>query len=575
MRTCESKKKRRVKRIALSIFCAAVFNHKGKKQKALMQDVSERGAKFGIELRTDTQEMRTGDELSLQLSTPYGESSCKGKARWVSKTEQHLSFGIEFTEFAEDEKNRLRRFIGRKTIKQAIDAIAERDTAVSNVLYEMLSMGHIDLFPCPSVFDGDQFNFLFEGQKVSVNKYLYISQGTALIEQSLLVKYGERHRRYELVDKEGLFEYKEAAGEIHKAGLEFMVTHEIDHQIARISGRAKGTEQSMCLTPTTSLFPEDSERASLKGESDIEPHERLICLLKKIKQDKTSLKLPSSAPDTLNEPWFDGQKKRTLQGLIYTGMVDVSIPACFMRFQFSMDTLMQVADMNLEFFHVRFLLELLVQGMEKRLFACVVDGRILGLVYIGFKEDFFYKGLEIKFIATLRGMRGNGGDPHLHALKGVGTFLMAGLWLLWKSELPDVNETFLDSEIEARHFYESAGFQVRRNYTYVLKTPKGYFMRAIVIMASNSKRLGQGAFKAIRESIKKQVKELRTMAWSEKDRLARKLILANVKECLQPWSRAEFAETALTCLIKHRNEIPEAEKLIGFGSSRALGEARV
>ncbi|MBW1712785.1 MAG: hypothetical protein JRJ59_06525 [Deltaproteobacteria bacterium] len=90
-------------------------------------------------------------------------------------------------------------------------------------------------------------------------------------------------------------------------------------------------------------------------------------------------------------------------GLSFEGVVEGDRPASFVPFPFCKSALMQVADRNLEFFHLRFLLACLMRGVGQNLFACLVDGQILGLVFIVLKGKLFFKGLEIKFIAAYQG----------------------------------------------------------------------------------------------------------------------------------------------------------------------------
>ena len=116
--------------------------------------------------------------------------------------------------------------------------------------------------------------------------------------------------------------------------------------------------------------------------------------------------------------------------MIFSGAVEDGRQALFIPFPFCQDALMQVADINLEFFHVRFLLACLMRGEAPHLFACAVDGRIVGMLFLALKTALFYSGLEIKYIATLRGRRSDDEEP---PPRGVGRFLVAGTWLLWKT----------------------------------------------------------------------------------------------------------------------------------------------
>ena len=114
--------------------------------------------------------------------------------------------------------------IKRENIKQAIDAISQRDPEIGYSLNEMLGTGKIDI---PSHLDvsaqGDDFHFLFDKEKVSINKFLYFNEGTVPIEQGLLIKYGEMTKKQELLNRADSLDYKHVAIEIRKAGLKLMV----------------------------------------------------------------------------------------------------------------------------------------------------------------------------------------------------------------------------------------------------------------------------------------------------------------------------------------------------------------
>ncbi len=198
---------------------------------------------------------------------------------------------------------------------------------------------------------------------------------------------------------------------------------------------------------------------------------------------------------------------------MYRGTVDVDTPAFFARFPYCIDSLIQIAEINLEFFHVRFILNCLARGLERNLFVCVVKQIIVGLVYLVFKDHLFGKVLEIKFIATLGGKTGNRVEAAPAAVKGAGVLLVAGVWLLWKTYFTRVNEIRLDSEIGARGFYASTGFQSRRISEYVLKSPEGHLVKAVLVMANHCRDLKENVIEEIRKIIKKQFKILRKKAY--------------------------------------------------------------
>ena len=399
--------------------------------------------------------------------------------------------------------------IKKEHIKQAIDQIAKRSSEIGYSLDEMLGMGVIDSPSEPAgPADTENFHFLFDGEKVLVNRVLFFNEGTVPIEQGLLVKYGELVKKQELQDRGDTSTFREVYGEIHRAGLRLVVTHEIDYAIARIQKKA--------------------------------PFENLIARLETIKQG-------GAAAESM---------------VFYNGIVDVSTPANLARFEISMDSLMQVADINMEFFHVRFILNCLIRGVENNLIACTVNGSVAGLLFLAVKEHLLAKDLEIKYIATLRGKTWDSGIQSTKPLKGVGTFLVAGIWLLWKNELTTLKQVVLDAELGARNFYESVGFHSRGLSSFVLGPPKGYLLKAILSMANGCSTLKQHAVTEIQKIIRKQVKSLRNKPKDEKALSERKAVIATVKECLKKDARPEFTEAAVQSLLKFQSKIPESKEML-------------
>ena len=260
--------------------------------------------------------------------------------------------------------------------------------------------------------------------------------------------------------------------------------------------------------------------------------------------------------------------------VFYRGVVDVNTPAYFMKFPICMDSLMQVADINVEFFHVRFILNCLIRGLENNLMACVAGESIVGLIYLTLKERFFKKDLEIKYLATLRGKTWNPKGLSPKPLKGVGTFLVAGVWMLWKNEMPSLREIVLDAEVGARRFYEAVGFESRGLSGYVLKAPKGYLLRSILTMTHHCRNLRQELVQELGKLIVREVKGLRKKAKDEKALSRRKASLSAIQECLKPETRPELSKAASLALLKYQKKIPESlEILTGYSSKEAVEHA--
>ena len=421
--------------------------------------------------------------------------------------------------------------IKREHIKQAIDAISSQNPEIGYSLDEMLGMGLIDVpAGTEDAASGEEFFFLFEGEKVAVNRVLFFEQGTVPIEQGLLVKYGELVKRAELQDRLETIRYQEAWQEIHAAGLKSAVTYEIDRAIARLKRRLGAA-------------------ASEGQQKDAAFYSGLVYFLEALKENPRPLEIKTEGKGS---------------PVLCRGVVDENTPAYFLCFPVHMESLMQVADINVEFFSVRFILNSLMRGLEKNLMACIVERKIVGLLYLDLRERFLKKDLEIKFFATLRGKGSGAGTADLKPVKGVGTFLVAGVWMLWKNGLPRMKELVLDSEVGARRFYDAVGFESRGLSGYVLKEPKGYLLKSILLMTTHCQDLRQDVIQELAGLVRKQVKGLRKKAKSEKDRREREVKLAIVKQCLAVEVHPALAKTAFDTLIKYQKKIPESDELMQF-----------
>ena len=416
--------------------------------------------------------------------------------------------------------------IKREHIKQAIDAISAREPDIGYSLDEMLGMGLIDIPSSDEGKEGENFFFLFDGDKVLVNRVLFFNEGVVPIEQGLLIKYGEVVKKQELEDKGDSRGFRDVFNEIHRFGLRTAVIYEIDHALARL-------RQKMGQDPS-------------QNQAD------LVTFLENLKDN-------GGAPRSGDEPSM----------VLYRGVVDTSTPAYFTRFPVTLDSLMQVADINMEFFHVRFILNCLIRGVENNLLACVSEGNIFGLIFLSLKEQAFKKDLEIKYLATLRGKTWDAERPGFKVPKGVGTFLVAGVWLLWKNRMPNLKELVLDSEVGARKFYESVGFAARGLAGYSLREPKGYLLRVIVSMTHHCRDLRKEAIEEIQKLIRKQIKKLRKRGTGDRGASERKAAVESILECLKPEAKREFAEAACNDLMKYRKKIPEFQEMIHFAMEHA------
>ena len=445
--------------------------------------------------------------------------------------------------------------IKKEHIKQAIDEISKRDVHIGYALDRMLGMGVIGVPEEPSA-SGEENNlyFIFDGEKVRVNRVLYFNEGPVPIEQGLLKKYGEICKRQELQERESPFSYRAAFGEIRAAGLKLLVTHEIDYAIKRLEASTRRTIGRRRYPRIES--PEDftsPETISNQGNAVDHP-ERLIAFLGNLKRKtlKVNFALPGNDLD-----------------IIYQGSIGKRTPAYFVPLPISMESLMQVADIDLEFFHARFILDCLICGLHKNLFACVVGERIVGLSYVIYRYHLFGKDLEIRFLSSIGDRKGTQPLSYLPALKGVGTFLIAGLWMFSKNELRDINKIFLDAEVESRRFYGSLGFEPVGLTGFLLKEPNEYLMKSILILTHRCRSLRHDVIREVERILKRQIESQLKKKKRKQDEPGMESLLPTLMECFRPEARPEFGLAAVEGLLNYGKQLPESQDLIEFALKNA------
>jgi acetoin utilization deacetylase AcuC-like enzyme len=407
----------------------------------------------------------------------------------------------------------------RETLKQAIDAIAARDAEIGYSLAELFGTGRIDV-PVEAQPGGDPqlFYFTFDRQRVAVDKNSLFNEGLAAVEQPLLIKYGELAQKLALSVSDGKAGYAMAGQTIREAGLNLLLRYEV----ARALGQLETQEGAARQTARQVL-----ER--LRGNG---PEEGL----------------PRAADDPR---------------VLFHGAVNAADPAYFIALPYTREALMQVGDLQLPFFSVRFALRCLRNGTAPYLFACLVDGAIAGLIYLRLKSALFHKALEIKYIASVQ----HPPDDTLKARpvhRGVGTFLVAGAWLLWKYYYSGGREILLDSEIQASGFYESIGFEKRRPYVYSLKRPSGRLTYALAVMVDRSRAVPPAVIEEMAAVIGDQARLLARIKATDP---RRELALHFLKLCLLSRSRPDLARSAAQGLLKYKRRIPEAGALLELATA--------
>lgn len=416
----------------------------------------------------------------------------------------------------------------REHIKQAIDQIVHHAPEIGYSLDELFGAGRIDALPSDRAIaeDGD-FLFLFNEQVVTVRRFLFINEGSAPIEQQLLIKYGEMLQKLDLYERPGKMDYRLAAEQTHYAGLEFFVDYEINLALESL-----GLSGSVCGRPHHAGIDCLSETA--------------VCLLD-MKNGKTYSHLAID-PTGKNDP----------REVFFESRLAGKVPAVFLPFPYCRQALVQLSELNMEFFSTRFVLNLLVRRRQGRLFACLSNGYLAGLVCVDVKQAYFHHALEICYLSTVRDRL-----PWLPypPLRGVGSFLVAGVWMFWKTRCPSLRGLMLDSEIGATGFYDAIGFQRLRTYSYRLKRPRGHLLDHLIRMADACPHLNPVIVEQIAGFLERQVRAVARQARPDQEKAAFRAI----RHSLLCRHHALLATTAANMLLAHRSRIPQADELLRIG----------
>ncbi|MCF8139066.1 MAG: hypothetical protein K9K63_17310, partial [Desulfotignum sp.] len=345
----------------------------------------------------------------------------------------------------------------------AVENISHQDPEIGYALSELLAAGHIRI-PVDSGSPGEDPCFLFEDNRVFVRKVSFFNHGIAPLEERLVLGYGEAAAKHRIEQTPSPGDFFAAATQIHLAGITCLVNFELFSTISRLNQKIRAAGSGTDLGNILNA--------------------RLETLQQMLQEPPTSFGMPISFKEGL-----------------YEIEMQQSVDCYFILFPFSSAALGQVAQLNLEFFNLRFVLDLFVTGASHRLFAAVSQGKITGMMYLKEKKRLFYTGLEIHYVATVNGLPLEEQTLDYPRIRGTGTFLMAGAWLLWKSIFPRASEIVLDAEIGAERFYETIGFDFRPPYGYLLKHPKDKLLLYIIGMAMNCETLPEPLHTAVVQCI--------------------------------------------------------------------------
>lgn len=419
--------------------------------------------------------------------------------------------------------------IKREHLKKAVEAVVDYDPAAAFTLDAMLNKGLIDAPYYDQIAESEHnFFFYLDNKKILVPKFRFFNEGLRPLEERLLIKYGELKKRNELSKHRREINFREAALTVNRAGLEYFVNLELK-------------KSDLLLDPDRNIRISKPANSNHAGAS--------------------------MSPNVLNE----------YHDTAFTGTINADDPALFTRFPYTFDALCQVAELNLEFFSVPFLLDLLKTGGCRNVFCCIADNSILGLTFLISKRESFYTNLEIKYIATQRGRIEAPGDVVRNIHKGVGTFLTAGAWMFWKERARRLKKIVLDSEIKSHAFYESTGFKPKGRYSYTLESPGPLLLKNIIIMAENDPETS----KRVTNEIAGRIKKLSRLKKTKKTRKQFEQWIDMLNHAVQASVHKEIRQAGLDVLQTRSQYIPElkplyemvlAEDKTPLGNARSMKE---
>ncbi|MBD3220133.1 hypothetical protein GF314_02735 [bacterium] len=424
--------------------------------------------------------------------------------------------------------------IDREHLAEAVTAIADHDPTAGHALREFLATSR--LRPRPNAATP---TFELDGTPTIVRRHQWIHQGRPALVERLLLAFGEWRERQKHPDVDGDVQRDRARRDARRAGLEFALDHALVQAEERAQDRMAAEPADGDLAARFTLLED------LQGE------------------------FPGDAM-----PWNPQHPDA-----FFTGVVDVDTAALFCRFPFTRDGLLQVADRNLEFFNLHFVLDHLLNGEHRNLFCCAVHGRLAGMMTVQPVVEHGRRELEVKWLATARG--GPTGEPvrgeWVH--RGAGALLLAGAWLLWKLYEPRLTGLVVQSEVTAADFYESLGFTHAMTNVFHLDDPRGHFLRNIVAMANRIDDLPIAVQREISFMVRRQARALVAAEMSnpyprpdtETRRLAGSFFF---EECFRASRSRPWAGEAVAVLVERAQGLPWGEELLRCAHEYGLVQPR-
>jgi len=416
--------------------------------------------------------------------------------------------------------------IRREALQAAVSRIAELDPAAGHELAGHLASGLLRPGPAPAA-PGEDPVLEFLGEPVPVHRHQLIHQGAEAVLERLALRYGELLRQRQQPLAAEVWQRDRQRREARRAGLNYLLDLRLDEEIARYQAELERRPYDEHLSANLTLLED------LRGD------------------------FPGDAL-----PWNPAHGT-----VFFKGVVEVDTSALFVQLPINRDSLLQIADRDLEFFNLRLVLDVLRRGQHRNLFACVVHGRLAGMILVGATDGAGPLDLEIRYLATAHG------GPHGHPARGewvhrgAGAMLLAGAWLLWRIYEPNLAGLVAHAEPAAVNFYESLGFAHAQPHVYRLEDPRGHFLRNIVAMANRRAGLPDNVLHEISFMVRRQARALIAAEVSDPfpraDHEARRTAGAFFfEECFRAKRSLPWAGEAVAALVERGQGLPWCEELL-------------
>lgn len=433
--------------------------------------------------------------------------------------------------------------ITRQALADAVAHIGRTDAALGGTLAAMLADGRL----APAVGRHEDLPaeaaFILDGERVRVRRHQFIHQGLPALVEKLVLAAAQQEAAQRQASAEASWQRDRRRREARREALDRLLDFRLDEETRHY--------QSI-------LVDAPLDRRASAGLTLLED-------------------LHGQFPgDVL--PWNPAHGS-----VFFKGVVEVDTSALFVQLPMTRDALLQIADRDLEFFNLAHVFGAIRRGEHRRLFACVVHGRLAGMIEVGISGTASGEDLEIRYLATAHGGPHEAPEGGEWTHRGAGAMLLAGAWLLWKIYEPTLANLTVCSEPGAVDFYESLGFSPAQPQVLRLDDPRGHFLRNIVAMANRLPNLPDAVKREVSFLVRRQARALIAAeavvppGHDDAEAQARRTAGAFFfEECFRAKRSLPWAAEAVVALVERGQGLAWCEALLAsaheYGLVKATGE---